>query len=199
MAKKKSIKQSQPKTFWQKARSLEWYVKLLIVIIIGVIGFQIFKVSVNKHNIALLDEAEGKMRALEVPESLETRYERRCAFKSVKFQSPGKPLCGVYRYDILESSDLNSAISQIQTFLIVNNISSAEYDINEIRNHVDEYGNFSIDRQSYSNGLDCGHYFNYTTPSYGQKLYKEGSVTKYMYMNTGCSKHMQFQIYPESY
>lgn len=199
MAKKKSIKQSQPKTFWQKARSLEWYVKLLIVIIIGVIGFQIFKVSVNKHNIALLDEAEAKMRALEVPESLETRYERSCALKSVKFQSSGRPLCGVHRFDILTSDNLEDANNKIQAFLDTSSVRGQNYDKNKLKDRIEDFGYSSVEILPLADNLSCSYYFTYDYPGYQWNRLGLSDEKKYLNITTGCTKRVIFQIYPESY
>jgi len=194
MAKKKSIKQSQPKTFWQKARSLKWYVKLLIVIIIGVIGFQIFKASVNKHNVALLDEAEAKMRALEVSESLETRYERRCAFKSVKFQSPGKPRCSVRRIDTHNIKEINQAIAVIDMYTngLTDYIAGNRYTEEELKRWIKgDFLNPRYDLENYIPKLECGVVFNIDNTSL-ETEWKLHTVVS-------CYKDMQFQIYPESY
>ena len=85
-------------------------------------GLEIMDVSdavfaVFKYNISLLDQAETKMRAMDLPEADHTEYKRSCSFRSVKFGSAGSPMCDVQRRDKYVSRSDEEVLKKIETIM----------------------------------------------------------------------------------
>lgn len=201
--KKRKNKSIKVQSVWLKIATWHWYTKVAIVALFAVIGFFIFKFSVNTYNVYLLDNAEVKMRQLDFPKAQKTEYRRSCSFRSVKFGPAGSPRCSVYRVDryvMADSKEAAHLVSETREYI------SSAYKIsgsNEDKDKslsllVKDNDSLTLEYEKFSPNLVCYTVFRFNnakTANLSQEL-KTDEI--YLRMVTSCYKDMQFQIYPES-
>lgn len=87
-------KKPQKLRFIDRLKRIPWYGWIIIAVVLVFSALQIYKYAATKHDIALLDKAEAKMRQIEFPAGGTKTFSRSCSIKSVKYGSPGRPVCG---------------------------------------------------------------------------------------------------------
>lgn len=207
MAKNTSKKSAKKKnSFFKKISSLKWYTKLFLLIAVILLLFLAFKEGVNRYNISLLDQAETKMRAMDLPEADHTEYKRSCSFRSVKFGSAGSPNCDVWRTDIFNTKDVGESYEVSRDYLDHYKTQYSDSTLNytneldftkRLTMGVDE--NPTVVIAGMQEGLKC--YVNAgiesklpnSIESYGELDGDAG----YLIITTSCYKKFMFQTYPE--
>lgn len=191
---------------FQKIKKTKWYVLLPVIIIIALLLNLVYKKAMTKYDISLLDKAETKLRALDLPKANKTIYKRSCSVRSVKFQDPGKPRCGIERADIYKINSLDEGVTQLNNYFSVFEMSYPEFEKNftndsELKNIITkgpDYGP-SADTLFIQNGLTCyllGGVTNSIPLSYG-RLEEAATTRDYLILSTHCSKYFETQAYSE--
>lgn len=194
MAKNTSKKSAKKKnSFFKKISSLKWYTKLFLLIAVSLLLFLAFKEGVNRYNISLLDQAETKMRAMDLPEADHTEYKRSCSFRSVKFGSAGSPMCHIQRIDTYDTgNDLDKAIKLLKDYLIKIESTDAFLPDEDLKKKLESSTEYNIPVKNLVDGLRCGHLVNYA-PDYSTTFIDH----HYLRVATNCSRRFMFQTYPE--
>lgn len=197
MAKNTSKKASKKQTSTlQKLKTSSWYVKGLVMILIGILGFQIFKYGVNAYNISLLDKAEEKMRQMDLPKADTTEYKRSCSFRSVKFGSAGSPNCHIQRIDTYDvGNDINVATDTLRLYLEKINSTDSRLSHEELRAKLVSSTEYNISDNRFPEGLKCGQYISFS-PNYSSSDYDVNY--EYLVIANNCSRRFMFQTYPEN-
>jgi hypothetical protein len=197
MAKNTSKKNPKRKqNILHKIISSKWYIKLILIIAVGILGFLIFKNCVNTYNISLLDKAETKMRQMDLPKADHTEYKRSCSFRSVKFGGAGSPICDVWRTDIFEISDIQTQKQVAKQYL---NIYKEKFPNSKLN-----YNNDSEFNKNIEDGGDRVPHIYINNIQKGLKCYSRADIDKHDTLNrsilkltTSCYKTFMFQTYPE--
>jgi hypothetical protein len=207
MAKNTSKKSAEKKnSFFKKISSLKWYSKLLLLIAVSLLLFLTFKESVNRYNISLLDQAEAKMRQMNVPEADHTVYRRSCSFKSVKFGSAGSPNCRVTRTDVYNLKTGEQGTDAARAYInqarsdypdsSVNYVSDTDF-ATRLALSIDSSP--TVNLRSMQDSLNC--YTNTRVsdnlPTSSQGYVSAGEGYGYLIATTSCYKVFFFQTYPE--
>lgn len=205
----KNNKKKSNKALIQGFWSLSWFAKLAIVLGALLLGFVIFKICMNSYNISLLDKAEDKMRAMNLPKADKTIYRRSCSYRSVKFGGAGSPKCNIQKIDIYRSTSASDDIQMTQEYLenYVNQGFILPYGKSLDSSYINENLHKSVDSapsimsDSWVNGLKCNvvamNEDKNIDPEIGSELTPGNNG--YLVFSTSCSRRFMFQTYPELY
>ncbi len=192
MAKNTSKKSAKKKnSFFKKMSSLKWYTKLLLLITVSLLAFLVFKEGVNRYNISLLDQAETKMRAMDLPKADHTEYKRSCSFRSVKFGSAGSPMCDVQRRDKYVSRSDEEVLKKIET-IMANQRSDTT--IVQLKEDIENTSFLKMEPGFNIEGLYCSQQLSYSKISFEVT---ESNNSLDLLLTTTCGRRFLFQTYPE--
>lgn len=200
MAKKKQTAQS-------KIANSKWYIKLGLLIILLIACFQLFKFMMNTYNISLLNKAETKMKALKLPKSDYTEYNRSCSFRSVKFSGAGSPNCDVIRRDTFFNTNEYQAyrIGEAYQKEILKNYQAQSVGFKDKDSFAQGFSGIESERNSIQgislqNGLICYTVFGIKTPEVLNFILKNPprvDSSSNLLVTTSCYRRFMFQTYPE--
>lgn len=113
-SKSKNAKTKQPKWFSRVLKTPHLLFKVILILAISIFVSRIGYMAIqDRYSVKLLDQAEAKMRQLELPGGQKGVIERYCSERSVKFGSPGKPTCGVeLKMKFAESQTISNNFTQ---------------------------------------------------------------------------------------
>lgn len=151
----KSTNKSQPKTTKSSNKSsvtttkpkirhlgLKLLFGIPALIILALLGFELFKEIATRRDIKQLDQAEAKMRQLDIANIEGVEFYRNCSERSVKYGSPGRPNCRV-GFTIMDSG---------RTIDFESMILNTDFDISEA--YIDSDRRY-FNIQNFINNLSC--------------------------------------------
>jgi hypothetical protein len=179
---KNNTSKSASKPRGNRPARMKWYVWILLGLLLVVVGNMIYKYVSTKRDVALLDQAEAKMRQIEFPDGQKGVIERYCSERSVKFGSAGKPTCGVSTSIEISGSQ---SISNKNTDQIIESINAAGSSVEAYR---DDESRAYYNLPEFSEGLYC--YLGDVLPLSSQNDPSSQNITIY------CQKEFQSKVYP---
>ncbi|MFO0971765.1 MAG: hypothetical protein U0520_05475 [Candidatus Saccharimonadales bacterium] len=177
-----------------------------IFAVLVIIGFKVVQHGIEeqrneqqtKKDIALLDDAEAKMRALPLPKAEHREYVRSCSVRSVKFTDPGPPNCGVEVTSIHPVVDQNTARQLLDEY--ANGIDKKFSSTGIERDEKNSWEAYYIEDIGMTNGLGC-----YLLSSIREGRLLQGGGLRFLFnddedylrVNISCYKRFKKQVYPE--
>ena len=179
---KSSNKSKQKPSLTKQARQRRMIFRFVLVVGVLVGLFYTYRAYVIHRDVALLDQAEVKMRTIKLPPGGTTIFTRSCSVRSVKYGSPGNPSCGV-SVDIKYSNSATTNNRNTRDFLKSLNSLNIEY----LKTRAEADTNY-YDITGLQEGLECALsdvlVSDYTSSDQKQHIY--------MY----CHKKFMKQVYP---
>lgn len=184
---KSSNKSKQKSSLTKQARQRRMIFRVIFGVLLLVGLFYAYRAYVIHRDVALLDQAEVKMRTIKPPPGGAVTYTRSCSVRSVKYGSPGNPNCGValtveYTGDVSQSTHEEIYKSLEQT-------------IESLGSHLEKdgvtggYAYYSV--VGFNDELSCSLSINNMPVSGSGYVNMDNSFHLY------CQKKFMKQVYPE--